>query len=74
MRKPNEPPQKPSNWYYGAALISSAATPQIVNVTAQQRYPWNGKVDVTFEVVGDVTARQFRNECYEVELRLSCDE
>ncbi len=41
------------------ALISMttfAATPQITNVKAQQRYPWNGKVDVTFEVVGDVTA------------------
>ena len=30
--------------------------PQIRNVTAKQRYPWNGKVDITFEVVGDVTA------------------
>ena len=30
--------------------------PRIRNVTAKQRYPWNGKVDITFEVVGDVTA------------------
>jgi len=29
---------------------------RIRNVTAKQRYPWNGKVDITFEVVGDVTA------------------
>lgn len=28
--------------------------PQIRNVTAKQRFPWNGKVDITFEVVGDV--------------------
>ena len=28
----------------------------IRNVTAKQRYPWNGKVDIRFEVVGDVTA------------------
>ena len=28
----------------------------IVNVSARQRYPWNGKVDVSFEVVGDVLA------------------
>ena len=30
------------------------ATPQIANVKAQQRYPWNGKVDVTFQIVGYV--------------------
>ncbi len=30
--------------------------PEIRNVTAKQRYPWNGKVDISFEVVGDVTA------------------
>ncbi|MBR2714121.1 MAG: hypothetical protein IKB76_05030, partial [Kiritimatiellae bacterium] len=28
---------------------------EIRNVTAKQRYPWNGKVDITYEVVGDVS-------------------
>lgn len=32
------------------------SAPEIRNVTAWQRFPWNGKVDITFEVVGDVTA------------------
>lgn len=27
---------------------------EIRNVTAKQRFPWNGKVDITYEVVGDV--------------------
>ena len=31
-------------------------TPKIQNVTAKQRYPWNGKVDITYEVVGDLSA------------------
>ena len=28
--------------------------PEIRNVKASQRYPWNGKVDVTYEAVGDM--------------------
>ena len=36
------------------ALLCSAATPTITGVTAQQRYPWNGKVDIKFEIVGDL--------------------
>ena len=28
----------------------------IRNVTARQRYPWNGKVDISYEIVGDVTS------------------
>jgi hypothetical protein len=39
-----------------AAVAASADTPEIRNVTAKSRYPWNGKVDVSFEVVGDVMA------------------
>ncbi len=31
--------------------------PEITNVTAKQRYPWNGKVDITYTLVGDVTKR-----------------
>ena len=33
-----------------------AATPTVSNVTAKQRYPWNGKVDITYILAGDVTA------------------
>ena len=29
-----------------------AATPEIHNVTAKQRYPWNGLVDIDFTVTG----------------------
>ena len=32
--------------------IILAATPTITGVTAQQRYPWNGKVDVSYTVTG----------------------
>ena len=38
------------------SITYSVVAPQIRNVTAKQRYPWNGKVDITFEVVGDVAA------------------
>ena len=33
-----------------AFAIRTLATPTITNVTAQQRYPWNGKVDITYTV------------------------
>jgi len=29
------------------------ATPYVTNVVAKQRYPWNGKVDIVYEVVGN---------------------
>ena len=32
------------------------ATPTISGVTAQQRYPWNGKVDISYTVSGDVAS------------------
>ena len=32
------------------------AVPSISSVTAQQRYPWNGKVDISYKVSGDVAA------------------
>ena len=35
---------------------SLAASLAIMDVTAQQRYPWNGKVDITFYVLGDIAA------------------
>ena len=34
------------------ASRSTFATPTVSSVTAQQRYPWNGKVDITFTVSG----------------------
>ena len=36
--------------------LTSWATPTISIVTAQQRYPWNGKVDITYTVSGDIAA------------------
>ena len=35
-------------------LVCVAGGTEIRNVTAKQRYPWNGKVDITYEIVGDV--------------------
>ena len=32
--------------------LVAAATPQVNNVTAKQRYPWNGLVDITCSVTG----------------------
>ena len=33
-----------------------AAASAITDVTAQQRYPWNGKVDISYTVTGDIAA------------------
>ena len=38
------------------SMIAFAATPTITSVTAQQRYPWNGKVDISYTVTGDIAA------------------
>ncbi len=38
------------------AMSAFAATPTISIVTAQQRYPWNGKVDISYTVSGDIAA------------------
>ena len=37
-----------------AGMMAYAATPTITGVTAQQRYPWNGKVDIAYTVTGDI--------------------
>lgn len=37
-----------------ACLFASA--PTITEVTARQRYPWNGKVDISYKVTGDIAA------------------
>ena len=39
-----------------AAGLSLAATPQVKNVKATQRWPINGKVDISYEVVGDIAS------------------
>ena len=31
-----------------------ATTPTITSVTAQQRYPWNGKIDIAYTVTGNI--------------------
>ena len=38
------------------SYTAKAAAPTITGVTAQQRYPWNGKVDVSYTVTGDIAA------------------
>ena len=38
------------------SVIYACATPTITGVTAQQRYPWNGKVDISYTVTGDIAA------------------
>ena len=35
-----------------SVLVASAATPTVSGVTAKQRYPWNGMVDITCTVSG----------------------
>ena len=37
-------------------MVAHAAPPTITGVTAQQRYPWNGKVDISYTVTGDIAA------------------
>lgn len=42
-----------------SALLCSVAVAMastITGVTAQQRYPWNGKVDISYTVTGDIAA------------------
>lgn len=37
-----------------SAGVALGATPTITGVAAQQRYPWNGKVDISYTVTGDI--------------------
>ena len=41
-------------------VAAFAAAPTITGVTAQQRYPWNGKVDISYTVTGDIAAEAKR--------------
>ena len=43
-------------WSFILVFVTHAATPTITGVTAQQRYPWNGKVDISYTVTGDIAA------------------
>ncbi len=36
-------------------MAAFAATPMVSNVKAQQRYPWNGLVDIDYTITGDTT-------------------
>lgn len=36
-------------------ILPGFAVPEIRNVIAKQRFPWNGKVDITYEVVGSIS-------------------
>ena len=38
------------------AVAYGARAATLSNATAKQRYPWNGKVDITYTLTGDVTA------------------
>ena len=38
----------------GIASVACAVSPTITGVTAQQRYPWNGKVDISYTVTGNI--------------------
>ena len=44
--------------FVGCVLLCTVvnATPYVTNVVAKQRYPWNCKADISFEVVGDLEA------------------
>lgn len=39
--------------------VALAATPTITDVTAQQRYPWNGKVDITYTITDAMPVAAF---------------
>jgi len=36
-------------------MFSCAANPIVSDVTAKQRYPWNGMVDIDYTITGDAT-------------------
>ena len=54
----------------GVASIACAATPTITGVTAQQRYPWNGKVDISYMVTGDI-AEEAKQQAVITSLKVS---
>ena len=53
-----------------AGMAAFAATPTIIGVTAQQRYPWNGKVDISYTVTGDI-AEEAKQQAVLTSLKVS---
>ena len=47
--------------FAATAAHLACATPAITGVTAQQRYPWNGKVDIAYTVSGGIAAMAKQN-------------
>ena len=47
--------------FAATAAYQAFATPAITGVTAQQRYPWNGKVDIAYTVLGGIAATAKQN-------------
>lgn len=54
----------------GMASIADAVTPTITGVTAQQRYPWNGMVDISYTVTGDI-AEEAKQQAVLTSLKVS---
>ena len=46
---------------FAVLCLPLIATPTITGVTAQQRYPWNGKVDIFYTVTGDIDGYALTN-------------
>ena len=51
--------------------LTSWADPTITDVIAQQRYPWNGKVDISYTVSGDIAAHCHENGLINPTLKVS---
>ena len=51
--------------------LTSWADPTITDVTAQQRFPWNGKVDISYTVSGDIAAHCHENGLINPTLKVS---
>ena len=47
-----------------------ADSPTITDVTAQQRYPWNGEVDISYTVTGDI-AEEAKQQAVLTSLKVS---
>ena len=56
---------------FGLTLSSLADTPTITGVTARQRYPWNGKVDITYTVTGDIEAEAEAHGMSQVSIKVT---
>ena len=48
--------------------VNVFAAPYVTNVVAKQRYPWNGLVDISYEVVGDFSTAVSENKVAEIKI------